>query len=62
MNSLLNSVFAVKSLDTLRLLIDEHSEKVADGSVDDNEGLSIDEKFQKRVLFWLAEEDIQELG
>jgi tRNA-dihydrouridine synthase len=61
MNSLLNSVFSIKSLDLLRSLINEHSQKIADGSVDDNEGLQIDEKFQKKVLFWL-EDDIQELG
>ncbi len=61
MNSLLNSVFSIKSLDLLRNLIGIHTEKIADGSVDNNEGLQIDEKFQRKVLFWL-EEDIQELG
>ena len=61
MNTLLNSVFKIKSLDLLRSLIHEHCEKIANGSAETNEGLQIDEKFQRKVLFWL-EDDIQELG
>jgi tRNA-dihydrouridine synthase B len=61
-NSLLNKVFSIKNLNDLRSLINEHTESIIRGLVTTDEDLSIDKKFQKKVLFWLADEDVVALG
>jgi tRNA-dihydrouridine synthase B len=61
-NALLNKVFSIKNLNDLRSLIYEHVENVNRGLISDYEDLSIDKKFQRKVLFWLEEEPGVALG
>jgi len=61
-NSLLEKIFKVKKLDSLRELIFDHAEKIMEGSREIHMKEEIHTKFQKKVLFWLADQNISELG
>ncbi|MBI5730947.1 MAG: tRNA dihydrouridine synthase DusB [Ignavibacteriales bacterium] len=61
-NSLLEKVFSVKKLDTLRGLIVDHAEKIMRSSKEIHIKEEIHKKFQKKVLFWLADQNISALG
>jgi tRNA-dihydrouridine synthase B len=53
---LMEKIFSIKNLDELRVLINEHSEKIPGLPLNQAENREIHQKFQKKVLFWLAEE------
>ena len=61
-NFLLEKIFSVRSLNALRSLLSEHAEKILNGTYNSGAHEEIYKKFQKKVLFWLAEEDAQALG
>lgn len=61
-NFLLEKIFSIKNLDSLRRLVNEHAEKLMSGSYQENGEADIHKKFQKKVLFWLTEENVQALG
>ncbi len=53
---LMYNVFSARNLDSLKLLIYEHTEKVKNNYYNSSENYDIDSKFKKRVLFWLENE------
>jgi tRNA-dihydrouridine synthase B len=56
-NLFLDKIFPIKSIEDLNILILEHCEKINKGSFPENKKEEIYEKFKKRILFWLEEED-----
>ena len=58
---LLDRVFSIKKLDDLRLLITEHADNILHTPINVDEHAIIHKKFQKKVLFWLAEENMTPL-
>ncbi len=61
-NFLLDRIFSIKNLDDLRKLIDEHTENILNKNLNVDEQTEINKKFQKKVLFWLAEESAEVFG
>ena len=56
-NSFLEKVFSIRNIEDLNTLICEHSNKIKDGFYSENNSEEIYQKFKKRILFWLDEED-----
>jgi tRNA-dihydrouridine synthase B len=54
---LLDKVFSIKNLNDLRSLINEHADSILHTPVNIDEHAIIHKKFQRKVLFWLAEEN-----
>ncbi len=54
---LLEKVFSIKNLNDLRQLIQEHADRILHTAADKDEHAIIHKKFQRKVLFWLSEED-----
>ncbi|MFA7227904.1 MAG: tRNA dihydrouridine synthase DusB [Melioribacteraceae bacterium] len=54
---LLDRVFSIKNLNDLRQLIREHADKILHTPINIDEHAIIHKKFQRKVLFWLAEEN-----
>lgn len=61
-NFLLEKVFSVRSLNALRSFLSDHAEKILNGTYNSDDHEEIHKKFQKKVLFWLAEEKAHVLG
>ncbi len=59
---LLEKIFAVKNLNALRSLLSEHTNKNLNGVCNSEANKEIHKKFQKKILFWLAEENAHVLG
>ena len=59
--SLLEKVFSIKDLNALRIHIKEQSEKIPE-VLYIGDDMEISKKFQKKVLFWLADETVKALG
>ncbi|MBX3008754.1 MAG: tRNA dihydrouridine synthase DusB [Melioribacteraceae bacterium] len=55
-DDLLAKIFSLKNLEFLRELVNEHSLLIENGFFKSNGENSINKKFQKKVLFWLADE------
>ncbi|PKL84217.1 MAG: tRNA dihydrouridine synthase DusB [Ignavibacteriae bacterium HGW-Ignavibacteriae-3] len=55
---LLDRVFSIKNLNDLRQLIEEHADQILHTPVNVDENKIIHKKFQRKVLYWLAEENI----
>jgi tRNA-dihydrouridine synthase len=55
-DSLLEKIFSLKNLELLRELVNEHSLLIGNGFFKSNGENSINEKFKKKVLFWLTDE------
>jgi tRNA-dihydrouridine synthase B len=54
---LLDKVFSIKNLNDLRQLIQEHADQILHTPINIDEHAIIHKKFQRKVLFWLAEEN-----
>lgn len=54
---LLDRVFSIKNLSDLRALITEHADNILHTPINIDEHAIIHKKFQRKVLFWLAEEN-----
>jgi tRNA-dihydrouridine synthase B len=61
-DSLLDRVFSIKNLTDLRSLVTEHAGKIKSDFTGGNGDLGIEKKFQRKVLFWLADENGLALG
>jgi tRNA-dihydrouridine synthase B len=61
-NFLLDRIFSVKNLEDLIQLINDHTKNIQHQSLSDEESREINKKFQKKVLFWLAEEGAEVFG
>lgn len=58
----LEKVFSLNDLHSIRNLIEEHSKNVLLGNLKVTQLNEINIKFKKKVLFWLAEENLETLG
>lgn len=56
-NLFLDKVFAIKNIEDLNTLIFEHCKKINDGSDSAVNAADTYQKFKKRILFWLDEEN-----
>jgi len=56
-NNFLEKVFSIKNIDDLNKLISEHCENIKNDITPDPGTEEIFQKFKKRILFWLEEED-----
>jgi tRNA-dihydrouridine synthase B len=56
-NLFLNKIFPIKSIEDLNILILEHCENINNGFYPETKTEEIYQKFKKRILFWLEEED-----
>jgi len=54
---LLDKVFSIKNLNDLRSLIAEHADSILHTPINIDEHAIIHKKFQRKVLFWLVEEN-----
>lgn len=55
-NDLLSKVFSVSEPQSLRNLIDWHTDKILNGAYGSHIDETINNKFKKKILFWLAED------
>lgn len=55
---LLDRVFSIKNINDLRALINEHADNILHTPINIDEHALIHKKFQRKVLFWLAEENV----
>lgn len=60
-DSLLAKVFSIKDLNALRTLIKDQAE-LGSAKLYNGDDLEISKKFQKKVLFWLADESVKAFG
>jgi len=60
-DSLLEKVFSIKDLNALRTLIKEQAE-IEPAKLYNYDDMEISKKFQKKVLFWLADEPVKAFG
>ncbi len=59
---LLSNVFGLKSLGSIRSIIEEHTTKILNNGYSESGKTDIHKKFQKKVLFWLTEEKVHSLS
>ncbi len=59
---LLDSIFSFTSVNSIREYIEEHTEKILSNSYAVVSDAIINDKFKKKVLFWLEDENIENLG
>ncbi len=59
---LLEKIFSFTNLNSLRLFIEEHTEEILAGTYPVASSLTINKKFKKKVLFWLEEPSLENLG
>lgn len=59
---LLDSIFSFTSIDSIRTLIIEHTDKILSNGYSAASNSDINKKFKKKVLFWLEEDSVESLG
>ncbi len=61
-NQFLDKVFTSSNIDGLVLIIEEHTKNILSGVYNHHSAEEINKKFKKKVLFWLADEYVENLG